>query len=101
MAQSTSAKSRAALTAAISRLPAISGTMEHTTLAPAIFARTGDRMSPAAGGSRNTPPARPAARDAAWRPYRRARVRCSCAGSVQDLRDVDELHRNADALGTT
>src|SRR6202023_3225402 len=40
------------------------------------------------------------ARDAAWRRLRRSsRLQCSCAGSVQDLGDVDELHRNADALG--
>ena len=58
MAKSTSARSRGAPTPAISRLPVISGTIEHTILAPAIFARTGARMSPAAGGSRNIPPMR-------------------------------------------
>src|SRR5467141_1407081 len=42
--------------------------------------------------------ARPTARDAAWR-CRFARVSCSCAGSVQYLGDVNELHWNADALG--
>ena len=42
----------------MSRLPAISGTVEHTTLALAIFARTGASISPAAGGSRNSPPMR-------------------------------------------
>jgi hypothetical protein len=45
-------------TSPMSRLPAISGTVEHTTFALAIFARTGASMSPAAGGSRKTPPIR-------------------------------------------
>jgi hypothetical protein len=41
-----------------SRLPAISGTAEQTTLAVAAFARTGARVSPEAGGSRKIPPMR-------------------------------------------
>src|SRR6516165_9665670 len=41
---------------AMSRFPAISGTTEHTILAPAIFSRTGARTSPESGGSRNMPP---------------------------------------------
>ena len=54
MAKSTSARSRGAPMPAISRLPGISGTTEHTTLALAIFAW----MSSAAVGSRNVPPMR-------------------------------------------
>src|SRR5258706_15323117 len=42
--------------AAMSRLPLISVTVEHTTLAFAIFARTGANASPEAGRSRNSPP---------------------------------------------
>ncbi len=58
MAKSTSARSCGAFTAEMSRLPVISGTVEHTTFALAIFSRTGRSGSPEAAGSRKMPPMR-------------------------------------------